>query len=97
MTIFENFKLKNIDELVDWIVKYCAYGESLPYWSWFDENYCNKCEPIKTYVGYLQKECECAWCEVNGKCKFFKEMDDTPDIKQIIKMWLESEVEQETE
>ena len=39
----------------------------------------------------LDRECEFAWCELNGKCKFFKDMDDIPDVKQIIKMWLESD------
>lgn len=30
--------------------------------------------------------------EVNGKCKYFQELDDIPSIRQITKMWLEKEV-----
>lgn len=98
MTIFENFKNKDIDELVDWFSEHCSF-DSAPYWHFWDEKYCSKCEPEITCVPDLSKdlnsdiECECAWCELNNKCKFFPNINDIPDEKQIIKMWLESEGE----
>lgn len=90
MTVFENFKNKNIDELVEWISEHWSF-DGAPYWKHWDENYCNKCEPETAYVKEFDRECECAWCEINGNCKFFSDMNDIPDEKQIIKMWLESE------
>lgn len=86
MTVLENFKAKNIDELVDWIDEYFAF-DTAPYWTWYDENYCNKCESIVTDDDKI----ECAYCEVHDNCRFFKDMDNIPDSKQIIKMWLLSE------
>lgn len=92
MTVFENFKNKTIDEIVEWLDEHGAFDNFL--WiQWFDQKYCKQCESEFTYVSELDKKCECAWCELNGKCRFFKELDDTPDNKQIIRMWLESEYE----
>lgn len=91
MTLFESIKAQNIDELVDWIDKYCTFDNAL-HWKWWDENYCNKCESITTgtnVFGYPQKY---AYCELNHNCRYFKDMKNTPDNKQIIKMWLESEI-----
>lgn len=90
MTIFENFKTKNIDELVEWLDSY-EVSDDTPWIRWWDENYCKKCDGETAYIPEFGKECECGWCELNGKCKFFKEMDEIPDNKQVIKMWLESE------
>ena len=93
MTVFDNFKNKNIDELAEWLAKYCSFDQA-PYWNWWDRNYCNKCESETAYLFSKTYESECAWCELNHKCKFFQELDDIPDSKQIIKMWLLSEVEE---
>lgn len=98
MTIFEyiNAQVKDIDRFVDWLEKYWTTYDS-PWIKWWDDNYCKKCESEKTYVAELDRECEVAWCESNERCKFFKEMQDIPNDKQIIKMWLESEYKNESE
>ena len=107
MTKFESIKSKNIDELAEWLDKYGAYDGS-PWMEWWNENYCQKCEmvtmPREEYahiVGW--KPCpdyhgniECGYCEVNGRCRYFEDMDEVPDNTEIIKMWLESEIEYET-
>lgn len=91
MKVFDSIKNKNIDELVDWIDEYFEF-DSAPYWRWWDENYCKKCEPIESECpNSFGFDTDCAYCEINNNCKFFKDMDDIPDSKQIIKMWLESE------
>ena len=90
MTVFENLKAKNIDELVDWLYEYCDF-DSAPWWKWWDENYCSKCESVISRISEIGRDVEFAWCELHDKCRFFSEMDDIPDTKQIIKMWLESE------
>lgn len=91
MTIYEKLKNKNIDELVEWFDEYCTF-DTAPWWRWWDENYCDKCKPIKLeYPNIFGYDTECAYCELNDNCRFFKEMKDIPDNKQIIKMWLKSE------
>lgn len=89
MTVFECFKNKNIDELVDWLNEHCVFDHA-PWYRWWDENYCNKCESIIRIDDDDIKR-EYGYCELNGNCKFFKEIKDIPDDKQVIKMWLESE------
>ena len=89
MTVFEKIKGKNIDELVNWIDEHFAFDDA-PYWHFWDENHCNKCEPVVRTDEDGHKK-EYAYCEVYGNCRFFKDMDDIPDHKQIIKIWLESE------
>lgn len=90
MTAFEIFKTKNIDELTDWLDEHGAFDNS-PWTKWFDEKYCKQCEPESVYIPMFDDECECSWCELNGKCKYFQELDDTHNNKQTIRMWLESE------
>lgn len=87
MTVFDNIKSKNIDELVEWIDEH-FYFDDAPYWKWWDEHYCKKC--VAEFHAD-DNDSKFAWCELNGKCKFFKEMDSIPGNKDIIKMWLESE------
>lgn len=94
MKVFDSFKSKNIDELAEWLDKYGMMDFS-PWTNWWDKNYCSKCEPETTYINEVKHEC--AWCEIHSKCKFFKEMDEIPYNKQVIKMWLESEDEYEDE
>ena len=84
MTVFELFKSKSIDELVDWLDENCTPDFS-PWMNWWDDNCCKKCD------GVFQDGLEYGWCELHGKCKFFQDMNDIPDNKQMIKMWLESE------
>lgn len=90
MTKFEDFKSKNIDELVDWIDENFAF-DTAPYMWWFDNEFCKRCQPEEVYDVDHSTNMECAWCEISGKCKFFNDMDEVPYAKQIIKMWLESE------
>lgn len=82
-----------MDEFIEWIDKYCIFDDA-PWMIWFDETYCKKCKSVvinKERTGYCS-DMECSWCELNNKCKFFLELKNTPDNKQIIKMWLEREV-----
>lgn len=96
MTVFDNFKNKNIDELVDWLDEYGAFDNS-PWTKYFDNNYCSECESEYAYIEEFNSERECSYCELNNKCRFFQDLDDTPDNKQIIKMWLESEINDDLE
>ena len=86
MTVLEDIKSKNIDEFVEWLDANVSFDVA-PYMRWFDNNYCRRCEEEVNEAGH-----ECGWCELNEKCKFFQELNDIPNTKQIIKMWLETEI-----
>ena len=90
MTVFDCIKNKNIDELADWINEHFAF-DNAPYWHFWDENYCNKCESIETGTNVFGYPLMQAYCELTNNCRFFKDKKGIPNDKQIIKMWLESE------
>ena len=91
---FKVIKAMSIDQLAEWLDKYGAFEES-PWMIWWDTIYCNNCESIMCHYEDSRREFPCAWCELEHKCKFFPEMGEVPDNKEIIKMWLESEVDGE--
>ena len=88
ITQFKLLKTKNIDEFAEWLDKHGQFDGS-PWMKWYDENYCKKCEPIMCHYPDSKVEFPCSWCELNNnKCKFFPQLDEAPDNKKIIKMWL---------
>lgn len=94
MTRFEKTKFMNIDEISIWLDKYGQF-DTAPWTVWFADKYCDNCESIMCHYEDSEYEFPCAWCELNDGCKFFPEMDEVPDNKAIIKLWLESEVNNE--
>ena len=104
MTNLEKIKNMPIDELADWLDKNSMFDNS-PWMNLFNEKYCAKCESIKCkYVDAEEKlgfspyarysgEVECSYCEIYGKCRFFENLEDVPDNKEMIKMWFEEEAE----
>ena len=93
MKVFDEIKSKDIDEFAEWLDKECGWFEGAPWSEYFDNTYCKNCEGVKVYAEYLNRDVEYGWCELYGKCKFFENLDKVPDNKQMIKMWLELEVE----
>jgi hypothetical protein len=92
MTVFDDINSKDIDEFVYWLDEVGMHDCSL--WvKWWDDNYCNKCKPEVVDDPETGGQFCNAYCELHGNCKYFKDLDDIPSIKQIIKMWLESEYE----
>ena len=92
-TVFDKLKSMNINELAEWLNEYGELDGS-PWMSWFSKLYCNNCTVIMCKYEDGKKEFPCSYCELNDKCKFFPNLDDIPDDKMIIKMWLESEVKE---
>ena len=82
----------DVNQFAEWLDKYCAFDES-PWIKWFDELYCKKCESIMCHYEDNKNEFPCSYCELEDKCRFFPDLDGVPDNKMIIKMWLESEVD----
>lgn len=102
MTNFAKFKAATLDELADFLDRFGQFDGS-PWMDWFNETYCKKCDSIKckiesTNIGitplYPDREIDCAYCELEKKCKFFEDLEEVPNIKTIIKMWLESPVKE---
>ena len=90
-TIFGKFKSMNIDELAEWLDEYGRFDSS-PWITWFDQKYCKNCENIMCKYEGGRREFPCSYCELNGNCKFFSNLDETPDNKRVTKMWLESSI-----
>ena len=90
MNNFDKLKSKTLDEFAEWLDVYGAFDGS-PWIEWFDKNYCNGCEPEIAYVPEFNKNQKFSWCELHDKCRYIPKLDEVPDNKQIIKMWLESE------
>lgn len=96
MTVYEEIHSKDIDGLVEWLDKNGAYNES-PWIKWYDKIYCKKCKPVvsksvtDSYGDYYEGSHEFSWCELYGNCRYFSDMKKTPNRKQTIRLWLESE------
>lgn len=91
MKMIDKIRHMNTYEFADWLDEYVELY-SAPWTKWFDKNFCKKCYAEIIHNAYTDRMMECSWCELNGKCKFFQELDDIPSDKQIIRMWLNSEV-----
>ena len=91
MTIFEKMKTANIDELAEFL--YTNFDREVAPWDeWFEENYCSKCPPVKARCVDCDRDMKFGWCELNEGCKLCSEITDALDNKQVIKLWLQSEV-----
>ena len=84
MRIFDIIKSKNIDGLAEWLDKFKMWDDT-PWTLWYNETYCKKCEPI------VKDGMDYGYCELNDNCRYFKDMEEIPNSKQMIKLWLESE------
>lgn len=92
MTNFEKIHNMNIDELSEWLDKYGIFDGG-PWIEWFNKTYCNNCEEIMChYEGFQEREFPCSYCELEYHCRYFPDMNDTPNNKDMIKMWLTMEV-----
>lgn len=91
MNNFEKFKSMTIDELADWIDKYGQFDNS-PWLEYFNTKYCENCESIKCTRN--EKTDLCAYCELHDCCKFFPDLNYVPEVRDTIKLWLESEAKE---
>ena len=91
MTNYRKIKSMNIEDLASFLDN-CSSFENAPWTIWFNQTYCENCESITCkYESELLGESgkvECAYCELEHKCKFFLHFDDIPSPKEICKLWL---------
>lgn len=102
MNNFEKLRSMSIDDLASWLDENGIIDHS-PWLEHFSDKYCAKCDPVMCKyedVGKLldfepfDDDCvECAYCEIYKKCRYFEEQDNVPDGAEMVKLWLEAEVE----
>ena len=102
MTNFEKLKSMTIEDLATWLDQNGIIDNS-PWLEYFNNKYCANCESVickyedaEKVVGFkpfYDDEIECAYCEIYQKCRYFQDINDVPDGKEIVKLWLESEVQ----
>lgn len=92
MNNFEKLKSMSAEELAEWLDKHGQFDNS-PWMLWWDRNYCKNCEDIICKSSDDSRHFPCAYCEIYDKCRYFQDQEDVPDNKEIIKMWLKSEVD----
>ena len=93
MTQFENFKSMTLEELADWLDQYGIF-EGSPWMQWWAETFCDNCEPIEGTYPDSNRTIEFSWCELEHKCRFFQNMDDAPNNKDIIRLWLKTTIQE---
>ena len=92
MTNFRKLQSMSVEELAKWLDVNGMFDGSL--WNqWFDKCYCSQCEPIEAHYKESGRICKCAYCEINDTCKFFPNFNYVPGNEDVVKMWLEAEVE----
>lgn len=89
--------VKDIDSLSS-LLGTLANGDVPPWTDWFDKKYCKNCPVVscsdsvsKQILGidsYYGGTVECAYCELEFKCRFFPELNRTPTETDVIKLWL---------
>lgn len=96
MTNFEQLKAMSLSEFAEWLAKYGQFDDA-PWMAWFDDNYCKKCESIKCVVDendahFPGRIIDCAYCELKKNCKYFPALENIPNNKMTIEMWLNEKV-----
>lgn len=105
MTRYDKFISASLDALAEWINEHGQFDDS-PWMNWFDNTYCKKCESIilthkedfdklGLEKWYSSQTVECAYCGVYHKCKYFPQYNDVISNCDIIKLWLQQEIEDE--
>lgn len=91
MNNFEKLQSMSTEEFSAWLNQNGMWDNS-PWSIWLDQKYCQNCEEVICKSPDDSRNYICSYCEIYDKCRFFPEHEDVPDGKEIIKMWLESEV-----
>jgi hypothetical protein len=103
MNNFEKLQSMSVEELAKWLDKNGIIDNS-PWLEDFNNKYCANCESVmckyedaEAAVGFKplfsDDEIECAYCEIYKKCQYFEDLPEVPDGKEMAKLWLESEAE----
>ena len=96
MNNYQNLKSLSLEELAVYIEEQ-YHKDDFPWDEWFNRKYCMNCPVIIKkvdsilYPGKVNREF--AYCEVNDKCRYFPDAGSILSQQEIIKLWLQEEVE----
>jgi len=88
MNNFDKIRSLSKAELAIWLDKNAMFDNS-PWQLWFDKKYCMGCEAVKSDMNGTG--CEFSYCELHDKCRYFLDLDSTPDNLKMITLWLNDE------
>ena len=102
MTNFEKLKAMDVNSLAAWLDKNGIIDNS-PWFEDFNNKYCANCESVmckyedaEKVLGFKpcfsEEDIECTYCEAHKKCRFFPDMAKAPEGAEMVKLWLEAEV-----
>ena len=95
MTNREWLQSADLDTLVNFLHSIDSFEDS-PYIESWDNKYCSQCESIICTYANSDRKIPCSFCELEGYCKFFPDLDHIPDYADMIRLWLaEEHVEKE--
>ena len=103
MNNFEKLQSMSIEELAAWLDESGAIDSS-PWFEDFNNKYCANCESVICQYEDAEKALgfepifsedgiDCAHCEIYKKCRYFPDMTEVPDGKEMARLWLEAEAE----
>lgn len=104
MTNFENITIEmDLEDIADFLNSIESI-EDAPWNKWFNTKYCNsgKCPTLTCKYDDSDRTCECAYCELTkkknseGVCCFFSDKDILGSGKDVVRLWLRSEVVDDT-
>ena len=104
MNNFKKIKSMSVEELAEWLDQNGIIDDS-PWTEYFNNKYCANCESVvckhedaEKVLGFKlcfwDDDIDCAYCEVYKKCRYFPDMPEVPDGKEMARLWLEAEVEE---
>ena len=102
MNNLEKLQSMSVEDFAEWLDENGQF-DTAPWTLWFDKKYCSNCESVmckyedaEAAVGFkpcfYDDDIECAYCEVYKKCRYFENLLEVPDGKEMAKLWLEAEV-----
>ena len=70
MTVFEKIQGMTEEEFAQWYFDHCTQDKD-PAIRWWDETYCEKCEPVIGRYEDSYRDKKFAYCEIYDRCRFF--------------------------
>jgi hypothetical protein len=97
MTLYEKLIGLNKEDLAKEIHEMWRENREEPWTEWFCERYCTCCAPVyekNPFTGedYQDDAYLCSYCELNGRCRHFPELNEVPSDEKMILIWLSQQV-----
>lgn len=84
MTNYEKLRELNLEDFGHWLWEVGHRADIPPWWAWFENEHCSHCPKETTIHPFLNKKMLVDYCELQGKCRFYRDLSD----EEVIKAWL---------